>query len=360
MIFPRFFSNKFGHSIVFNAMKRTLWLFVLIGLAGFHVPLSAAQTSAAVEYKKVAGTFVVEIARYDWSDTKRDRKVPVKIYYPKGPGPFPIIIFSHGLGGSREGYEYLGQHWASYGYVSVHLQHIGSDRAVWEGVQPAEIMQKMRDAAMNLDNAANRPKDVSFAIDQLEKMNREDSNFKGRLDLTRIGVGGHSFGAFTALAIAGQTFGGERGNVSFVDPRVKAVIAMSAPVTPNQARVESAFDRVKVPCFHMTGTRDSSPIGETRPEDRRIPFDRCHTSDQYLVIFKDGDHMVFSGRGGMRGGEKDALYQSYIRVSSVAFWDAYLKEDAKAKKWLTGNGFQATLGSDGTFEKKLNLALNSP
>jgi hypothetical protein len=77
------------------------------------------------------------------------------------------------------------------------------------------------------------------------------------------------------------------------------------------------------------------------------------------VTFKDGDHMVFSGRGGMRGAEKDALSQNYIRMSSVAFWDAYLNEDAKAKKWLAGDGFEHSLGSDGTFEKKLTPARRS-
>src|ERR1043166_7563974 len=74
----------------------------------------------------------VATAKFDWLDTKRERTVPVKIYYPStGNGPFPIIIFSHGLGGSRDGYEYLGRYWTSHGYVSVHVQHIGSDDAVW-------------------------------------------------------------------------------------------------------------------------------------------------------------------------------------------------------------------------------------
>jgi predicted dienelactone hydrolase len=48
-----------------------------------------------------------------------------------GPGPFPVIVFSHGLGGSREGYKYLGRHWASYGYVAVHVEHLGSDTAAF-------------------------------------------------------------------------------------------------------------------------------------------------------------------------------------------------------------------------------------
>src|SRR5205809_5050446 len=146
-------------------MKRIFWLSVLLLLSGLDTTAAPAEGPAtALEYKKLAGPYAVEVGRYDWLDGKRDRKVPAKIYYPKGPGPFPVIIFSHGLGGSREGYEYLGRHWASYGYVSVHLQHLGSDNAVWEGAQPSEIMQRLRDSAMNLENAANRPKDVSFAI----------------------------------------------------------------------------------------------------------------------------------------------------------------------------------------------------
>src|SRR5438270_631022 len=167
-------------------------------------PLSADQTNkSSLEYKKSAGPYAVEVARYDWFDKKRERKVPVKIYFPTtGDGPFPVVVFSHGLGGSREGYEYLGRHWASHGYVSVHVQHLGSDNAVWENKAPGEIMENMRASAANLQNATNRPPDVSFAIDQMEKMNREEGPFKKRLDLGRIGVAGHSFGAFTTLAIA--------------------------------------------------------------------------------------------------------------------------------------------------------------
>jgi predicted dienelactone hydrolase len=82
-------------------------------------------------YNAKSGKYAVETISFDWHDKARDRDVPVKLHYPKtGAGPFPVIIFSHGLGGSRDGYEYLGRHWASHGYVSVHLQHKGSDTAV--------------------------------------------------------------------------------------------------------------------------------------------------------------------------------------------------------------------------------------
>jgi predicted dienelactone hydrolase len=336
---------------------KSYWLTLSIGLAlaGFDPNTSAHGANDMEAYKKTAGPYQVDIVRYDWLDTKRDRKVPAKIYYPEsGDGPFPVIIFSHGLGGSREGYEYLGRHWTSHGYVSVHLQHLGGDNAVWEGAPLTEVMQNMRKSAADIANATNRPLDVKFAIDQVEKMNENDPALKKRLDLARIGVAGHSFGAYTVLAIAGETFvtrGGQE--VSGADPRVKAAIPMSAPLASNRLRPDAAFAKIKIPCLHMTGTKDTSPIGMSDPSDRRVPFDHIKGSDQFLITFKDGDHMIFSGRGVLPGGGKDDLIQSYIKMSSIAFWDAYLKGDAKAKTWLTGDGFSAALGSDGAFEKKL-------
>ena len=326
--------------------------FVLLNL---QLASQAGETNI-MEYKKSSGPYNVEVVRYDWLDQKRDRKVPVKIYFPRSEsGSFPVIVFSHGLGGSREGYEYLGQHWASHGYVSVHLQHLGSDNAVWQGAPATELMQNLRKSAADISNATNRPLDVKFAVDQIEKMNENDPLFKKRLDLDRIGVAGHSFGAYTTLAIAGETFLTRTGKeVSGADPRVKAAIPMSAPLSSNRLRADEAFAKIKIPCLHMTGTKDTSPIGRSNPSDRRVPFDHINGSDQFLITFEDGDHMIFSGRGLLPGGGKDALFQNFIKMSSIAFWDAYLKGDEKAKAWLTGNGFKAALGSDGTFEKKLH------
>jgi len=74
---------------------------------------------------------------YEWVDSSRNnRVVPVKIYYPESDEgkSWPMIIFSHGLGGTREGYAYLGEYWAKNGFISVHLQHAGSDDAVWKDV----------------------------------------------------------------------------------------------------------------------------------------------------------------------------------------------------------------------------------
>src|SRR6185369_12351749 len=64
----------------------------------------------------------------DWSDAQRSRTVPVRIYMPTtGAAPFPVVIFSHGLGGSRDAAEYLGDEWSKHGYLCVFVQHEGSD-----------------------------------------------------------------------------------------------------------------------------------------------------------------------------------------------------------------------------------------
>ncbi len=307
----------------------------------------------AAEQPYPEGSAPVERLQLDWFDTARARRIPVQLYVPRqDPGPLPLILFSHGLGGSRESYAYLGNAWARAGYVVVHVQHVGSDSAVWQGTTPP--LQAMRHAITDLEVIRARPRDISFAIDQMERLQREPGILQGRLQLSRIGVAGHSFGAYTALAVAGQAFFGPRGQpTTFTDARVRAVIPMSAPVPLRRDRLAEAFAGVRMPGFHMTGTHDGSLVGETQPAERRLPFDHIHRADQYLLIFRGGDHMVFAGLSRRRGtGANDAVFHALIRQSTLAFWDAYLRESTHAQSWLATGGFTATLGPHGTFEVK--------
>src|SRR4051795_3366238 len=111
----------------------------------------------------------VATLRIVWHDKKRDRDVPVKIYYPKdATGPVPLIIFSHGLGGSRDGYSYLGNEWASHGYVSAHIQHLGSDTTALKNAMNGGLQEAMKPYA-----ASNRIVDVYYAIGALDYMNSQ-------------------------------------------------------------------------------------------------------------------------------------------------------------------------------------------
>ena len=326
-------------------LRRTIPLLLVLAAAAGAAP----ETSR----RQRPGEHAFSTATFEWRDEARQRDVPVKVYFPEAtPGPFPLIVFSHGAGGSRDGYEYLGSHWASHGYIVVNPQHKGSDVDVWRG--RADPLQGIRESIRNPKNAIDRPGDIAFVIDRITEMNEGPGQLQGRVDLERIGVGGHSFGAWTTLAVAGQTFPVGRRTITYRDERVKAAIPMSAPVPRRKETHAQAFGNVRIPCLHMTGTLDKSIVSETTPEQRRIPFDNMDAADQYLVTFTGGDHMIFSGRGRLRGGEKDAMFQELIKAGTTAFWDAYLRDDPEAGAWLAEGGYEAALGADAILETKLS------
>lgn len=282
-----------------------------------------------------------------WRDTARGRDVPWRAHVPDGEGRCPVIVFSHGLGGTREGYAYLGKAWAEAGWLSVHLQHHGSDDAVWKeaGRRTRDVMEALKKAAADPANLIDRPMDVSFALDQLARESEEGGSVGERADLGRVAVGGHSFGAYTALAVAGQTFQPPRGGkaVSLGDPRVKAAVVLSAPGRDTPAAAEGLAD-IDVPLWLMTGTEDTSPIGGAGPEDRRLPFEHATGVERWLVVFKGGDHMVFSGRDRRRAKKTDAAQQAAVASGTTAFLKAVVLGDAEARAWLLEpDGYASTL-----------------
>ncbi len=326
----------------------------MLVLASLLLTQPLAAQEKPVWPKADTGPHAVASFKAEWEDATRKRTVPAKIYHPKEmKTAAPVLLFSHGLGGSRDGYAYLGECWASHGYVSVHLQHPGSDTDVLKGSsKPLEALKK---AAADPRNAVDRAKDVSFVLDQLVKRNQDHEVLKGKLDLKSVGLSGHSFGANTTLMVAGQTGAAALGMApKLKDERVKAIIPMSAPVP--RFGVDKAYVNVKIPSLHMTGTLDDSPIGETAAKDRRVPFDKIQGADKFLIIFQDGDHMIFSGRVPKLKADTrkmDEAFQRSIKTASLAFWDSYLKSDQPAALWLKGDGLSKHLGKQATFELKL-------
>lgn len=309
-----------------------------------------AETKAAVD--EILG---------EWTDTGRtNRVVPYKLYVPANkPGALPVVIFSHGLGGNRNGAEYLLGFLAEHGYLAVAVQHPGSDTPAVFGNQEeggAFSQSRVEEGVRNAITpgvAADRFRDIPFAIDQLTAMNAGDAKLRGRIDLTRIGMSGHSYGALTTLALAGQGFG-PNGNFSFADRRITAALAMS-PDKPRQGDPAKQFATVRIPTFHMTGTKDENPLDDNDPiENRQVPYRSIANADKYLIVFTGGDHMVFSGRtfyGAPR--PADARFHGWIQKAALAYWDAYLRGNAEAKAYLTGGKFAHELDTLGTFEFQL-------
>ena len=190
-------------------MRRAFLVFVSLVLAHF-------AWAASYDPLVVDPNFHPKVRDLTVHDAARNRDIPIRVYVPPNDKPAPIVLFSHGLGGSREGSKFLGERWAARGYFTVFVQHPGSDESVWKNAPPAERMAALRKAA-SLENFFLRVADIRAVLDQLEAWNKSDP-FANRMDLTRIGMSGHSFGAVTTQALSGEMF--LMSGTELTDPRI--------------------------------------------------------------------------------------------------------------------------------------------
>jgi len=309
--------------------------------------LGTAGEIHASGYDPLAVAAGANPARIDLTvhDAARDRDIPLRVYLPTNTAsPVPVILFSHGLGGSRAGSVFLGEHWAARGYVTVFIQHPGSDDSVWRNRSSGNRLQSLKQAA-SLDNFLLRAQDIPAVLNQLERWNGDKTNrLGGRMDLKRIGMSGHSFGAITTQAVSGETFavGGQK----FTDPRIKAAIAFS-PSAPRAGNAAKAFGAVKIPWMLMTGTKDVAPIGNADLQSRRAVYAALHGAPKYELVLHNAEHSVFTDRG--LPGDRERLNPNHHRVIlalSTAFWDAYLRGDAEALPWLNDTGPRSVMEAE--------------
>lgn len=277
-------------------------------------------------------------------DGARNRDIPVRVYLPSQSEPAPVVLFSPGLGGSREINAFLGGHWAARGYVAVFLQHPGSDDSVWKGQPQGEAMAAMKSAA-SLDNFLLRVKDIPAVLDQLDLWNKQSGHaLAGRLDMGKIGMSGHSFGALTTQAVSGESLGAQ--GPIFTDPRIKSALVFS-PSTPRRQDPATAFASVRIPWMLMTGTKDVSPIGQADLASRLGVYPQLHGAPKYEVVLDNAEHSAFTDRA--LPGDSEPRNPNHHRVMlalSTAFWDTYLRGDPEAAAWLNGPGPRSVLQAE--------------
>jgi predicted dienelactone hydrolase len=281
-------------------------------------------------------SFHAKYVDISFNDTARNRNIPLRIYLPTNTAPEPVVLFSHGLGGSREGSVFLGEQWAARGYVAVFVQHPGSDESVWRGKPPEEVMPALRQAA-SLENFLLRVKDIPAVLDQLAIWNTDKTNFlAGRMDLNKIGMSGHSFGAITTEAVSGESL--PITGQQLTDSRIKAAVIFS-PSAPQGSSAEKAFGAVSIPWMLMTGTEDVAPIGNETVKSRLKVYPALHGAPKYELVLFNAEHSVFTDRALPGDHEpRNPNHHRVILALSTAFWDAYLRGDTNALAWLNGSG----------------------
>ncbi len=333
--------------MLFRMKLTTVALLVLV--------VVGVKTAFAYDPLRVPEAAAVEPVDLDVKDTKRDRTIPIRVFLPPDGGkaaqPAPVILFSHGLGGSREMGAYLGTHWAARGYATVYLQHPGSDSSVWEDVPRAQRMAAMRKAA-SAKNLLLRVEDVPAVLDQLEAWTQEkDHQFAGRFDLAHVGMSGHSFGGMTTQAVGGQRMPLVRDR--YVEPRIKAAVIMSPSSPMGRRDPGDAFAEVTIPWLLMTGTNDGSLIGGQTVESRLAVFPAIPKGFAYELVLDRAEHSAFTDRP--LPGDREARNPNHHRAilaTSTAFWDAFLREDAGARGWLDGDGPRKVLEAGDRWQRK--------
>ncbi|MEK7801200.1 MAG: hypothetical protein AAB276_01985 [Pseudomonadota bacterium] len=295
----------------------------------------------------------IAIARGEWLDASRNnRKISYKTYLPTGrsDGPFPVIIWSHGLGGSRDGAGFISRYIASHGYVVVHIQHAGTDSTLWEG-KAGHPWDVIRATPIPRKATLQRLRDVPFSLNQLSSL-----DIASQMDLTRIGMSGHSFGGMTTQVMAGQRRGYGVRQYQLQEPRFKAGIVYSpVPVRDKRGLAPQDFyGGIRIPLLIMTGTDDDSPLENFGFKDRMEVFTHSGGPEQHLLVLDKGDHMVYNGsRGKLDANPKRETHETIIKILTLAFWETYLKDNKLAHDWLTQSGVTTWLGDEASYTYKL-------
>ncbi len=296
------------------------------------------------------------------TDKKRQRTFEVHLYQPQRwkPGKTPVIVISHGLGSHPNDFSALGKQLASYGFLVAIPQHIGSDKE-----QLDNMLNGYSSELYELDEFINRPLDISFILDELERRNKNE--FNNRLNLEKVGVLGHSFGGYTALAVAGATWDFENiktycdrkvweANLSmllqcqtldlsnqdynFKDKRISAI----AIINPVNSVVfgSTGLSKVNIPIIIGAGTNDPA----TPPIIEQIrTFAWVTSEDKYLFVMEGQAHFLTNPDPNTQINNlvnlildfqsfDNDLFTTYNNAQATAFFQFYIAEEPNYEVYL--------------------------
>ncbi|MGF1567314.1 MAG: alpha/beta hydrolase [Nodosilinea sp.] len=246
-------------------------------------------------------------------DRDRDRSIPIDIYWSEDTHG-PLVVISHGFGADRRFFAYLAEHLASHGLTVVSVEHPGSNVSALLSVP--SVNQKTKVVANRILPAGeflDRPKDISYVLDRMEKLNVYSYSLRDRLNTQQVTLIGHSLGGYTGFALAGAKLDLRHldkfcqklspVNVSpsdwlqcaaldlpthhanLRDNRITQLVVTN-PMT-GQLFGETGLSQVKVPTLMLASTHDGvTPIAK----QQLAPF-RQLSGPKYLVTALGGSHL---------------------------------------------------------------------
>lgn len=239
---------------------------------------------------------------------------------PLAPSPWksgmPVLVHSHGHQGFAGNSARLMCHFATHGWLAVAPEHVGNTLGDTPPVRPLALW-------------FHRPLDVRAALDLVAAPPAGDP-LEGTVDMGRVAMSGHSFGTYTAWAVAGASFDtasiqGEcdAGNVAectpgalsvfktdLGEPRAKVVVPMAGGRSAFFG--ESGYDAARVPVLLMSGSLD--PVGAD------TLFESVSGVDLTWVDVEGGCHQLFGLGNSHLGGQECAALPDEEGFAIVNPW----------------------------------------
>ncbi|MGF1571308.1 MAG: alpha/beta hydrolase [Nodosilinea sp.] len=323
------------------------------------------------------GRFTWQKETLTFQNPLREGDIPFELYRPLRPATdaIPVVVISHGVASNRYSFTYLAEHLASHGYAVAIPEHD-------DDTQKYQHFLAGVDRPPNPITLISRPLDISHTLDTLDNLAQTHEGY-ANLNLTAVGVLGHSLGGYTVLAAAGAGFDFEalRSNCSLEerdrpslnlsllvqcdlldladeapfqlhDQRIQAVLAISPPTSLFFG--PSGLSQIDVPTLMVAATADI--VVPAIPEQIQ-PFQWLQTEHCYLVVMENGTHFSFLGGNTLAGaiplpmallGPSPEYARPYLEAVGLAFFDRYLLNDRAAEQVLDQAYFDAQ--APGPFE----------
>ena len=316
----------------------------------------------------------------------------VSLTVPAKLGPFPLVIYLPALGETRSAGEVWRTAWAQSGYAVLSVQPLADDAKVW-----SSTLARSGDFAMlarerySATAMIARLEALQAALLELDRRHSRHEAPLDKVDLSRVAIAGFDVGAYTAMAVAGESIKGVPGPL--LPFPVKAVIALSPHADFSGASFGERYAAIRGPVLSVTSDNDTDMLGlVTSPSIRKAPFETMPGGSKYLLTMSGIPHAGMSGgglkpepreaggpaprtersprgdrppEGGSRGpgkggssgshpedrsrkgGERPgasreaaisptslAISEAAVQGVTTAFLDAYVKQDPVAREWL--------------------------
>jgi predicted dienelactone hydrolase len=285
----------------------------------------------------VDASAVRALTGYTVTNRAEGRELPIVARVASGVGGArPVVVWSHGGGARDEATLEMNREWATAlaraGYIVVQPAHVSPDVAALcakLGITDAGACASLQSMTWY------RPTDARAVLDALPAVVAAFPQLAGRVDIARVAYAGHSFGAFTSMAVAGARVDYVPGymDVSWSHPLPRAFLALSPQGPARFGFHDTSWRDIDRPVLTASGAGDIE--GGSTAESRREPFRRMPPGDKHELWIDSSDavHATFN----LSDAGPGARFHEAIVMTGLAFLDAYVSDRAPAKAWLASS-----------------------